>query len=102
MPLVEWEMPTYSGYDVLEMTTVTPKEDHPDGSIGQFPEHVLMLLREEWAPGRTSWGVAWLVHDIENDRWGQRLMASGPSPSNGDAERKLILSYKEKITGRLA
>lgn len=102
MPLIEWTTPQYAGHDVLELTTVKPRTDHPDESIRRYPEHVLMLLREEWHQGKFSWDLAWLVHDMENDRWGQRMMTSGPSPTNGDAERKMLRSYKEGITGVMA
>lgn len=102
MPRIEWKRPQYEGYDVLDMVTLAPQPDHPDELIGRFPEHVLMLLHQEWAPNRVSWGVAWLVYDREGDVWGQRLMTSGPSPTNGDAERRFLRDCKEKITGRMA
>jgi hypothetical protein len=101
MPLVKWDFPQYEGHDVVEMVTVTPKPDHEDEAIGGYPEHVLMLLRDEYRPGVFAWGVAWLVHDIENDRWGQRLMSSGPSRDDGDTERRQLRYFKEKITGRM-
>lgn len=102
MPLTRWTTPQYAGHDVLELTTVKPKPDHPDESIRQHPEHVLMLLREEWHPGKFAWGLAWLVYNTESGQWGQRLFASGPSPTGGDSERKMLRSFKEDITGVMA
>lgn len=101
MPIVKWERPRYAGHDVLEMVTVAPKPDHEDEQIRTYPEHVLMLLRDERDPDRVSWGLAWLVHDVQNDRWGQRMLMVGPSPDDGDAERKRLRQYQEEITGRI-
>lgn len=99
MPLTEFQRPTYQGYDILDMTTLTARPDHEDSGIAAFPEHVLLLLREEWQPGTFSWGIAWLMHDVEGGRWGQRMFTSGPSPTNGNAERRRIRDIKEEITG---
>jgi hypothetical protein len=99
MPLTTWERPRYNEYEVMDLVTVAPKANHEDRSIGRYPEHVLMLLREEWRPGVWSWGVAWLVRDAESGRWGQRLLTSGPSRDNGGTERRAIRDYREQITG---
>lgn len=102
MPLVDWATPRYENHDVIEMTTVTPMENHPDENVGKYSEHVLMLLREEFAPGRIVWGAVWLVYSAEHGRWAARVFLSGPSPDEGDAERRLIRTWKEQITGRMA
>jgi hypothetical protein len=98
MPEVKWSKPRYGNYEIVEMQSVAPREDHEVDYIREAPEHVLLLGKRETHRGRTDWCAAWVLPHPEIG-WHEVFSYLGPSANNGDDLRKMLRDRKEQITG---
>lgn len=102
MPKSDWQRPKYGKADILEMETLPVPAVHPDEVIAQWEEHVLLLTYEVFeSGGHEHWGMAWLVRNGE-DPWHEMLRVDGPSPDDGDSERKMIKKCRGRIIGKVS